>query len=116
MDTKCKPQLAVNLTNNYSELLKNFVADSHNHDVCVSQLYMARDKERWMREGGGKEGGREGIVQCVVSGLQYIASLYYYPVLCEHDKKGPLPPFGGNTDCIRGNICLCCSPPCRLAT
>ena len=36
MDTRCKPQLAVNLTNNYSELLKNFVADSHNHDVCVS--------------------------------------------------------------------------------
>ena len=37
MDTKCKPQLAVNLTRNYSELLRNFVADSHNHDVCVSE-------------------------------------------------------------------------------
>jgi hypothetical protein len=38
MDSKCKPQLAVNLTNNYSELLKNFVADSHNHDVCASNV------------------------------------------------------------------------------
>ena len=31
----------------------------------------------------------------------YIASLYYYPVLCEHGKKGvphlPPSPFGGNT-------------------
>ena len=31
----------------------------------------------------------------------YIASLYYYPVLCEHGQKGgccaPLPPFGENT-------------------
>lgn len=35
MDVKFKPQLAVNLTKNYSELLRNFVADSHNHDVCV---------------------------------------------------------------------------------
>jgi E3 ubiquitin-protein ligase UBR2 len=38
MDMKCKPQLAVNLTNNYSQLLKNFVADSHNHDVCASNM------------------------------------------------------------------------------
>lgn len=35
MDVKYKPHLAVNLTTNYSELLRNFVADSHNHDVCV---------------------------------------------------------------------------------
>ena len=37
MDPKCKPQLAVNLTRNYSELLRNFVADSHHHDVCVRE-------------------------------------------------------------------------------
>lgn len=40
MDVKYKPQLAVNLTKNYSELLRNFVADSHNHDVCVRITYM----------------------------------------------------------------------------
>lgn len=38
MDVKYKPQLAVNLTKNYSELLRNFVADSHNHDVCVRNI------------------------------------------------------------------------------
>ena len=63
MDVKCKPHLAVNLTKNYSQLLKNFVADSHNHDVCVSRREGSRDKKEGEREGereGGGEGGEGG--------------------------------------------------------
>ena len=62
MDVKCKPQLAVNLTKNYSEMLKNFVADSHDHDVCVSKV--------GGREGGRNGGGREGEFICVFSAGQ----------------------------------------------
>ena len=36
MDSVYKRKLAVILTNNYSTLMKNFVEDSHEHDVSVS--------------------------------------------------------------------------------
>ena len=36
MDPLYKKDLAINLTKNYCELQKNFVVDSHHHDVCVS--------------------------------------------------------------------------------
>ena len=36
MDSVYKKQLAISLAKNYLELEKNFVADSHDHDVCVS--------------------------------------------------------------------------------
>ena len=57
MDVKCKPELAVNLTKNYTQLLKNFVADSHNHDVCVSDIrtctymymYIMYSQRSWVR-------------------------------------------------------------------
>ena len=39
MDSVHKKDLAVTLTANYCQLQKNFVADSHHHDVCVSALY-----------------------------------------------------------------------------
>lgn len=35
MDPVYKKEMAINLTRNYFELQKNFVRDSHNHDVCV---------------------------------------------------------------------------------
>ena len=36
MDSSYKKQLAIALARNYLQLEKNFVADSHDHDVCVS--------------------------------------------------------------------------------
>ena len=36
MDSVYKKDLAITLTANYCQLQKNFVADSHHHDVCVS--------------------------------------------------------------------------------
>lgn len=34
-DFEYKKQLAISLATNYSRLAKNFIADSHDHDVCV---------------------------------------------------------------------------------
>lgn len=39
MDSVHKKQLAISLAANYTQLQKNFVADSHDHDVCVSNTF-----------------------------------------------------------------------------
>ena len=44
-DFEYKKQLAVCLAKNYPQLSKNFLNDTHHHDVCVSE--------------GREEGGRE---------------------------------------------------------
>ena len=45
-----------------------------------------------------KEGGIEHLEAVYALVATYIASLYYYPVLCERGKKGgAAPPFGRNT-------------------
>ena len=36
MDSGLKKQMAITLSSNYCQLQKNFVSDSHHHDVCVS--------------------------------------------------------------------------------
>ena len=36
MDPVYKSDLAINLSKNYSQLQKNYIKDSHHHDVCVS--------------------------------------------------------------------------------
>jgi len=38
MDSLHKKELAISLARNYLQLQKNFVADSHDHDVCVRSL------------------------------------------------------------------------------
>lgn len=41
MDSTLKKQMAIALCNNYCQLQKNFVDDSHHHDVSVRPVNMS---------------------------------------------------------------------------
>lgn len=71
-DPEYKKHLALNLARNYPQLAKNFVADSHHHDVCVSPCVwgMVQILQVWL-----------SLTQCVAT------SLYLLECLLQKDRQ-----------------------------
>ena len=61
----------------------------HRHPACNTDSLLPSVSSRIKKKGGGGGGGGVEHLQAVYAlAHNYIASLYYYPVLREHGKRG----------------------------